>query len=171
MSTVAKEYVERVVKRIVVVVLLGCVGLTAGVVFGTLFPSYDVTRYDVPAGLLLPANSPHSASELVIMTRDDHPGVRVIAYGGRCQGCRWLRRHIGFDATGSLGSTERAVHLAIREVIAVNDGKVDRTWPGEILRLPPRRYGLSGYGLIGLLAGISAALGFLVPPRSRLTAR
>jgi hypothetical protein len=161
MSTVAKEYAERVVTRIVVVVLLGCVGVTAGVVFGTLFPSYDVTRYDVPAGLLLPANSPHSASELVIMTRDDHPGVRVIAYD---------ERHIGFFATGSLGSTERAVHLAIREVIAANDGKVERTWPGEILGLRPRRYDLTGYGLIGLLAGISAALGFFVPPRSRLTA-
>jgi hypothetical protein len=160
-----------VVKRIVVVVLLGCVGLTAGVVFGTLFPSYDVTRYSVPAGLLLPVDSPHSAADLVRMTRDDHPGVRVIAYGGRCQGCRWLKRHIGFYATGSLGSTERAVHLAIREVIAANDGKVERAWLGEILRLPPRRYGLSGYGIIGLLAGISAALGFLLPPRSRLAAR
>jgi hypothetical protein len=158
-------------RRVMVVMLLGCVGLTAGVAFGTLFPSYDGARYYVAAGLLLPANSPHSASELVIMTRDDHPGVRVIAYGGRCRGCRWLKRHIGFDATGSLSSTERAVHLAIREVIAANDGKVERTWPGEILQLPPRRYGLSGYGLIGLLAGLSAALGFLVPPRSHLTRR
>jgi hypothetical protein len=153
-----------------VVVLLGCVGLTAGVAFGTLFPSYDATRYSVPAGLLLPAHSPYSGSELEFMTRDDHPGVRVVAYGGHCQGCRWLKRHIGFFATGSLGSTERAVHLAVKEVIAANDGKVESTWPGEIFRLPPRRYGLSGYVLFGLLAGLSAALGFLVPPRSSLTA-
>jgi hypothetical protein len=152
-----------------VVALLGCVGLTAGVTLGTLFPSYDLTRYYVSSGLLLPANSPRSASELVIMIRNDHPGVRVIAYGRHCQGCQRLKRHIGFDATGSLGSTEMAVHLAIREVIAANDGKVERTWPGEIFRLPPRRYGLSGYVLLGLVAGLSAALGFLVPPRSRLT--
>jgi len=156
-------------RRVMVVVLLGCLGLTSGVTLGTLFPSYDGARYHVPAGLLLPANSPHSASELVIMTRDNHPGVRVIAFGGHCQGCRWLKRHIGFDATGSLSTTEQAVDLAIREVIAANDGKVERTWPGEIFRLPPRHYGLSGYVLLGLLAGLSAALGFLVPPRSRMT--
>jgi hypothetical protein len=28
---------------------------------------------------------------------------------------------------------------------------------------------MGGYVLLGLLAGLSAALGFLVPPRSRLT--
>jgi hypothetical protein len=38
------EYLEGMLNRVMVVVLPGCVGLTAGVAFGTLFPSYDVTR-------------------------------------------------------------------------------------------------------------------------------
>ena len=133
--------------------LVGCVGLA----FGALFPSYYVTGYYVNAGILLPAHSPRRASDLTLMTRDDHPGVRVVAYGGR---------HIGFSATGSLGSTERAVNLAVREVVAANDGKVKRTWDGLVFRLPPRHYGLSPYGLTGLLAGLGTALAFIVPPKA-----
>jgi hypothetical protein len=159
-----------------IVVLLGCVGLTAGLAFGTLLPSYRVIGQpvNVTAGLLLPAHSPYSGSELEFMTRDDHPGVRVVAYGGHCRGCRWLKRHIGFSAFGSLGDAERAVHLAVREAIAANDGKVEQTWGGA-LRVPRSGHNLTGhsltgYVLFGLLAGLSAALGFLVPPRSRVTA-
>jgi hypothetical protein len=103
------------------------------------------------------------------MTRDDHPGVRVVAYGGHCQGCQWLKRHIGFSATGSVSSRERAVRLAVREVIAANDGK-GTTWDPLVERVPRRGHGLSGYALTGLLAGLGAAVGFLVPPKSRVTA-
>lgn len=138
-------------KKVMAVVLLGFLGLTAGVAFGVLFPSYEIAD-----ALELPAHSPHSASDVVIMTQDDHPGVRVVAYGGRL---------IEFSATGSLRATERAVNLAIREVIAANNGKVKRRmFHGMTLQLP-----LSGYGLKGLLAGLGTALGFLVPPRSRVT--
>jgi hypothetical protein len=71
-----------------VVVLLGCVGLTAGVTLGTLFPSTEIITFTTSSG------------------------------------------------TGTL------IHRG----------------------LP-----MGGYVLLGLLAGLSAALGFLVPPRSRLT--
>jgi len=78
-------------KRAMVLVLLGCVGLTASVTLGTLFPS-SVT--------------------------------------------------ITFTTTNS--SHGRLIHTGVP---------------------------MDGYVLLGLLAGLSAALGFVVPPRSRLTRR
>jgi hypothetical protein len=156
-----------VLKQVAAVVLLGLLGLTAGVAVGVL--SSPAQAFYVETGLLLPAHSPHTASDLTRMTRDDHPGVRITAYGGRCQQCRWLKRHIDFSDTGSLRSTERAVHLAIREVIAANDGKGE-TWDPVVWRVPRSGHGLVGYGLTGLLAGLGAAIGFLVPPKSRVTA-
>ncbi len=138
-------------KKVMAVMLLGFLGLTAGVAVGVLFP-----RYEVGDVLLLPAHSPHSASELVIMTQDGHPGVRVVAY---------FARHIDFSATGSLASAERAVNQASKKIIAANDGKVKRMSPGYAVQL-----GLAGYGLKGLLAGLGTALGFLMPSRSRMRA-
>lgn len=138
-------------KRVMVIVLLGFLGLTAGAAFGVLFP-----RYEVDDALVLPAHSPHSASDLVIMTRDDHPGVLVTAHG----------RAISFSATGSLGDADRAVTLANRAVIAANEGKVKARVYGSAGRQP-----LGRYALIGLLAGLGAALGFLVPPKWRMTVR
>lgn len=132
------------------IVLFAFLGLTAGVAFGVLFPSYEVG-----GELVLPALSPHSASDLVGMTWDDHPGVRVDGHG----------RSIEFSAAGSPGGAERAVSAAIREVIALNDGKVKRPGPGGFAMRQP----LGGYGLFGFLAGLGTALGFLMPPRSRMT--
>jgi hypothetical protein len=74
-----------------VVVLLGCLGLTAGVTLGTLFPAESFITFTTTSG-----------------------GHGTLIYRG----------------------------------------------------LP-----MGGYVLLGLLAGWSAALGFLVPPRSRLTRR
>src|SRR5690242_16404946 len=96
-------------KKVMAVVLLGFLGLAAGFAFGVLFPSYEVG--DV---IVLPAHSPYSASDLVRMTRGDHPGVLVTAH----------RRVISFSATGSLRDADRAVTLANRAVIAANEGKV-----------------------------------------------
>ena len=132
------------------IVLFAFLGLTAGIAFGVPFPSYDVD-----GGLVLPPHSPHSVSELVRMTRDDHPGVRVDGHG----------RYIEFSATGSLSGAWRAVSQATREVIAANNGKVKGFEYGRAERIP-----LSGYGLFGFLAGLGTALGFLVPPRWRVTA-
>lgn len=126
-------------------------GLTAGVAVAVFLP-----RYDVGAGLMLPAHSPYSAAYLVRMTRGDNPGVRIDAY----------RRSIGFSATGTLSGADRAVGAAIRQVIALNDGKYKRTEPG----LAMRQQNEGVYGLFGFLAGLGTALGFLMPPRSRVTA-
>ena len=89
------------------------------------------------------------------MTRDQHPGVRVVAFRG----------DVDFSATGNLGSADRAVNLAARKVISANDGKIKRNLvsnPGQTIP--------ASYLVRGLLAGLGAALGFLVPPRSRVTA-
>jgi hypothetical protein len=85
-------------KRVMVVVLLGCVGLTAGVALGTLFPSQVIHT---------------SATNTTCLWCPQLPPSRLIHSG-----------------------------------------------------LP-----MGGYVLLGLLAGLSAAVGFLVPPRSRLTKR
>ena len=75
------------------------------------------------------------------------------------------RRVIFFSATGSLGDADRAVNLANKAVVAANEGKVKARELGSAARVPAARY-----ALIGLLVGIGAALGFLVPPRSRVMA-
>ncbi len=144
------EYVEGVLKTVRVVVLLGFLGLIAGYAFGVLFP-----RYDVEYVIQMPAHSPHSASDLVRMTRDEHPGVRVVAFRGG----------VDFSASGSLGSADRAVSLAARKVIAANNGQVKRSFISNPGRLLP-----TSYLLRGLLAGLGTALGLLVPPRSRVVA-
>jgi hypothetical protein len=56
------------------------------------------------------------------------------------------------------------VTLANRAVIAANDGKV-KTWlHGRTVRRPTVKY-----GLLGLLAGLGAGLGIVVPPKRRVT--
>jgi hypothetical protein len=137
---------------ILLVVPLAFVALVAGFELDTFFPS----NYQVGDAVVLPANSPHSAADLVRMTRDDYPGVRV-DYAGRS---------ISFSATGSLGDADKAVDRANRAVIAANNGKIKTMVHGMSVRVPSGRY-----ALLCLLAGLSAALGFLVPPRSRLTKR
>ena len=137
--------------KVMAVVLLGFLGLTAGIAVGVLFP-----RYEVGGGLRLPAHSPHSAPDLVNMTRNDHPGVSVVAYG---------ERNIGFSTTDSISSADRAVNLAYKELVAANDGKIKRVFYGLAAPLGP-----DADGLKGLLAGLGTALGFLVPPRSRTRA-
>jgi hypothetical protein len=82
------------------VVLLGCVGLTAGLAFGTLFSgnqsptslfpghgpatSLGITVAEPPKGsFTFPARF-HPASDLARLTRMGHfPGVRVAAHGER----------------------------------------------------------------------------------------
>jgi hypothetical protein len=78
-------------RRVMLVVLLGCLGLTAGVTLGTLFPSTEIITF-----------------------------------------------------TTTSGSDGRLIHSGVP---------------------------MGGYVLLGLLAGVSAAVGLLVPPRSRLTRR
>jgi hypothetical protein len=109
-----------------VVVLLGCVGLTAGVAFGTVFSGNEAR----PSIVLPVQGSCHqdwyyyySPSDLRADPRPYHPAVRCL------------------------------FQLPVRISDSAGSG-----------RLP-----MSDYVLSGLLAGLSAALGFLVPPRSRAT--
>ncbi|HEX9035000.1 MAG TPA: hypothetical protein VF834_24425 [Streptosporangiaceae bacterium] len=137
-------------KRFALVVLLGLLGLAAGFTYGVLFPSFGVGD-----ALVLPADSPRSAMDLVTVTRGDHPGVLITSHG----------RIISFSATGSLGDADRAVALANQAVVAANNGKVKAILRG----LPAPLYQTSRYALTGLLAGLVPALGFLVPRRRRVT--
>jgi hypothetical protein len=88
-----------VLNRVMVVVLLGCVGLTAGLAFGTLFSSNQSATSLFPGlgpatslGITIvePAKSSYtfpgrfiSAPDLVRMLRGHHPGVRMVALGER----------------------------------------------------------------------------------------
>jgi len=116
-----------------VVVLLGCVGLTAGVALGTLFPSNQTkpfvlfvqTSCDAGWHLYLPSHLANTAGG-----HHPPPDLQGVAHGGGC-----------------------IVDVPVR-ISAASGG------------LP-----MSGCVLLGLLAGLSAALGFLLPPRSRLTRR
>ena len=79
-------------------------------------------------------------------------------------------RALAFDYTRAARAADHAMRVAYKEVVAANDRKF-QFLPGyaqfaDQLRLvwgdPVHR------GLDGLLAGISVALGFLFPPRSRV---
>ena len=179
MSSIAyRSTLTGVLKRVVVVVLLGLVGLTAGIVYAALFPpSYGAT-------IVLPAESSYtfpsryvSAPGLVtsIRARHEHPGVRLVAHGER----------VIELSTGSLSDRDRAVVCAFwneRHRPSVCDDDTahrlalhDTVMTVRLSEAPGRKFkvmwhGLADrypYGLLGLLAGLSAALGFL-PPRLRL---
>jgi hypothetical protein len=211
MSCIAyRRTLTGVPNRVMVVVLLGCVGLIAGLAFGTLISSHESLSHSCRSGsgpqpwcnptntsrtslgvtVVMPPKSSYtfpvrfrSAPDLVRLFRGDHPGVREVAHGervielsptGLSPSDRWLvcmidRRHCN-DYT--------AHWLAMRKVVQGpllgNGGRPYKvTWHGA----PPVGFSSAAtsagfpwgdYVLIGLLAGLSAALGFLVPPKSRL---
>ena len=115
-----------------VVVLLACLGLTAGVAFGTLFSTPEIR-----VSIVLPAQGSCHQDWYFIWTSDmaatrqgpHHPVMRRLAPGIRC-------------------------HMTSRAVVTDPSGG-----------LP-----MGGYVLFGLLGGLSAVLGFLIPPRSRASA-
>src|SRR5262245_60111221 len=146
-------------KRVMVVVLLGCIGLTAGVAV----TGMGGQRYVKTAEILLRPNS--DASHIVAMTKSQHPGVRVFAHSnGR-------RPTITVSATGSPEGAFNAVSTATTQVIRQADGHFKSALSSfETIQQRPLGNPVH-YGMVGLLAGLSAALGFLVPPRSRLTRR
>jgi hypothetical protein len=144
-------------KRIAIIALLGTLGFALG---------YTSTwlgghRYYIGTVLWLPRHSAHSPAELVAMTSGRHPGAQVQASGGNM---------ISIEATGTVLGADEAMRVAYKEVVAANDRKfqflpyyahfadqLELTWGDPVHR-----------GLVGLLAGISVALGFLVPPRPRV---
>jgi len=143
-------------RRIAVIALLGILGLSVG---------YTSTwlgghRYYIGTTLWLARHGPHSAKELVAMTSGHHPGAQVRADG----------HNVDIEATGTILGADHTMSVAYKEVVAANDRKfqflpyyahfadqLELTWGDPVHR-----------GLVGLLAGISVALGFLVPPRSRV---
>ena len=119
-----------------VVVLLGCVGLTAGVAFGTQF-SGDQSRASIPS-------------------------IQPPAQSSCHQDWRWPE------------AAPRGPH---HHPVSSSSFRCVVQMPSMPVRLgslsdsaPSGGLPIAGYVLFGLLAGLSAALGFLVPPRSRVTA-
>ncbi len=112
-----------------VVVLLGCVGLTAGVAFGTLFSSNQ------------------SRASIVL------PAVRTAVVPAFRTSCH---------QSWHLNSAPDPVAN-----IGVHQTHVSPPAHGERLRhgAPSGGLPMGSYVLFGLLAGLSAALGFLVPPK------
>ncbi|MDR2986604.1 MAG: hypothetical protein LBV34_17375 [Nocardiopsaceae bacterium] len=143
-------------KRVMVVVLLGCVGLVVGVMVTSLGgPSYNAS-----GEISLPAHSRESAADLVAMVKGQHPGVRVIPAGSRT---------IYVSVNGSLNGSANAYAAAVRELLGHVHGKVDAIGRAGHALISTTLGNPVHYGAVGLLAGLSAALGFLVPPKSRLT--
>jgi hypothetical protein len=142
--------------KVTLFALLGLVGLVIGVAV----TGPAGARYQRTAEVVLRPNS--DPSHVVAMTAGEHPGVRVFAHGGR---------FITITATGGAERAFNGVSAAIIEISQQADGKVMSVMSHletPQWRPPGNRV---NYGLVGLLAGLSAALGFVVPPRSRVTAR
>jgi|SRR5215467_14977138 len=134
-----------------VVVLLGCVGLTAGLAVGTLFASSEFrVTFAVPAHTL-------SAADLVSMERGHHPGVHLVARGQRVIEL-WTTHH-PIDVYEDWSSL----------CMATLSPKASPGGPACAIPVHPSdpRRPLRDYVLLGLLAGLSAAAGFLMPPSSR----
>ena len=122
-------------RRVMVVVLLGCLGLTAGLACGTLFASHQ------PRNHFTAVCSPFAAKRARNTCSPLHPADGVPGAG--------TRKAYGYYVGGDRGR----VHFLPKIIVSAPSGRVP----------------VGGYVLLGLLAGLSAALGFLLPPRSRLT--
>jgi hypothetical protein len=150
-----------------VVVLLGCVGLTAGVAVTTFGPRSYIVGEEFVLRSHSSGHMPHSpvldAIRLAALARSQHvQGVRVEVLNG---GAFQIVGHGSYD-----GAARAFAAVATQVRKAVN------RMPGEKLLGIPFAHALARpqgnaiqTGAIGLLAGLSAALGFLVPPRSRVT--
>jgi hypothetical protein len=138
-------------KRVAFVAVLALLGMVAGVAVTGLAGE----RYRRSVEIELPVGA--DASHVVAITSGRHPGVRVYA----------MKNIVRADATGSLDSTAASTGEAVREVIAASHGTVKGVEPGFPLSLGRPLGNRVQYGLVGLLAGLSAALGFLAPRRSR----
>ena len=220
MSCIAyRRTLTGVLNRVMVVVLLGCVGLTAGLAFGTLFSGNQSFSISCRSGIgpqpwcsptvtpttslgvtvVMPPRSSYkkpanfvSAEEMVRWHPRLHPGVREVAHGDRvielsptgfrpalCSSCSSDRRAV--CAIARRHCDDYTAHwLALRRVVkwglqGVGSRPYKVIWHGAPPAGFPRpatsgRLPMGGCVLFGLLAGLSAALGFLVPPRSRVTA-
>jgi hypothetical protein len=124
--------------RVMVVVLLGCLGLTAGLALGTVFASTNVSNTFTPARTW-------DAPPIAVMPPQSVASVYVV---GNCHSGRLYSAPVQMPKL-------RVLHL---QPSSLSDGG------------PSAPLAMGGYVLLGFLAGLSAALGFLVAPRSRVTA-
>src|SRR5215475_13494197 len=133
-----------------IVMLLGCAGLTGGLAFGTLFSNGEFRMaFVVPAHTL-------SASDLVSVEQGHHPGVHLVAHGRRVIEL-WTTHH-PIDVYEDWSTL----------CIATLSPKASPGGPACAIPVHPSdpRRPLRAYVLLGLLAGLSAAAGFLMPPSS-----
>ena len=144
-------------KKVAIVGVLAVLGMVVGFA-ATLLGGY---RVEIGSTLTLPANSPHSSSDLAAMTRGHHPGAQVWAHG----------RAITIHATGSFVEAEHAMRVAYGEIVASNDRKIKGYYPDFADQIGFAWGNPRHNGGLGMLAGISVALGVLVPPRSNVARR
>lgn len=217
MSCIAHQSTNKgVLNNVMVVVLLGCVGLTAGLAYGTLFSSHESFSNSCRTGMgpqpwcspsnlrpegrpgvtvVMPAKSTYtfpvrftSAAEQVRLFRGDHSGVREVVRGervieltstaltpaGRSQVCMIARRHcddytaqwlamrqtVQRTLMGDAGRPYQVIwHMPLPAGFSSAARSVRSPSAATLGRLP-----IGDYVLFGLLAGLSAALGFLMPP-------
>jgi len=126
-------------KKVMLVVLFGCLGLTAGVACGTLFSGNNVSRTFTP---LRSWDTPQTSAAT--------PAKHTVAPFYLQGNCHRLR------------NTSTRVLLPTNTVQHLQPGSLGGT-------APPGPLPMGAYVLFGLLGGLSAALGFLVPPGSNLT--
>jgi hypothetical protein len=130
-----------------------------GVVYAYLFkPSYEISeaiRF-VPTGVCGCVPDGYTLRRLAAMTQSQHPGVQITV-------ARNLPS-VYISATGSIPGADRAVRSAARDLIAPSTSAGPSTSRGCPPRLP---WAMRSLWLDRLLAGLGAALGFLVPPRAR----
>src|SRR5215475_12947405 len=129
------EYIEGMLRKVMVVVLLGCVGLTAGVAFGTVFSSNQ--------------------------SRASIPSIQPPAQSSCHQDWRWREAAPRGPRRHPLSSSS-----SFRCLVQMPSMPVPGSLSGSA---PSGGLPMGGYVQFGLLAGLSAAVGFLVPPRSRPT--
>jgi hypothetical protein len=161
-------------KKVTIVALLGLVGMVAGLLFTSVHESRYASRSVVLVARLGPVRPlvaiAHSDPVRIQAQRQTHlaikPGdVQVHVFHGNfiaiiVQAARpdWAQRETtGIDISYLTYLHPNAPQRAVL---------VDPAQPGY----PVRPFSYVVTGLLGLLAGLSAALGFLVPPRSRVTA-
>ena len=145
-------------KRVMVVVLLGFVGLGIGV----MLTPFGGPRYNASGEIRLPAHSRETARDLVSMVKGQHPGVRVFPTGSR---------GIYVSVNGSLNGSANAYDTAVRDLLRHAHGNASAIGSAGHALVRTTLGNPLHYGAVGLLAGLSAALGFLVPPKSRLPSR
>ena len=142
------------VKKLMIVALLGLAGLALAVAVTAL----GGPRYNASDEMWLPAHSREPATDLVAMVQGQHPGVRVIPAGNRV---------IYVSANGSLAGSANAVGAAVRELIGHADGNVSVMGRAGHALIRTTLGNRVHYGAVGLLAGIGAAVGLLVPVHSK----